>query len=95
MAAGHHDPGGVGSGSTRSGGVFEPARPASRGRLVFAFLLGAVVWAAAGVLAIVLLGHSHILRTLLFAVVISWLVFALALLWGIALRHKEERRERP
>ncbi|WP_233416414.1 hypothetical protein [Streptomyces sp. N35] len=50
------------------GSVFEPARPASRGRLVCAFLLGALVWAAAGVLAIVLLGHSHILRTLVVAV---------------------------
>ncbi|NGO81771.1 hypothetical protein G6045_39920 [Streptomyces sp. YC504] len=63
--------------------------------MLFAFLLGALVWAAAGVLAIALLGHSHILRTLLLAVVISWLVFALALFWAITLRHREERRERP
>lgn len=70
---------------------FEPTRPASRNRKVVLFLLGALVWVAAGVLAVVLLGHSYILRRLLLALVASWIVFALASAWGIALRHRQER----
>ncbi|MGW7066813.1 hypothetical protein ACWGII_15240 [Streptomyces sp. NPDC054855] len=74
---------------------FEPNRPASRNRRVVAFALGTLVWVAAGVLAVVLLGHSYILRHLLLAVVVSWCVFAVALACCIAMRHREERRELP
>ncbi|MZD08826.1 hypothetical protein GTW43_27670 [Streptomyces sp. SID5785] len=74
---------------------FEPTRPATRDRRVLAFLLGAVVWLAAGILAVVLLGHSAILRHLLLAVVVSWCVFGIALVLATASRRREERRERP
>ncbi|MBC9719035.1 hypothetical protein H9Y04_41575 [Streptomyces sp. TRM66268-LWL] len=76
----------------RSDAAFEPARRASPGRLVAAFLCGALVWIAAGALAVVLLGHTSILWRLLLAVLVSWLVFGAALTWAIALRHREERR---
>ncbi|MET9497242.1 hypothetical protein [Streptomyces sp. NPDC006552] len=75
--------------------AFEPAHPASRNRRVAAFVLGALVWVAAGVLAVVLLGHSFIVRRIPLAEGISWCGFGLALLVGIALRHREERRELP
>ncbi|MGW0903315.1 hypothetical protein [Streptomyces sp. NPDC002853] len=75
--------------------TFEPNRPASRNRKVVALLLGTLVWVAAGVLAVVLLGHSYILRHLLLAVVVSWCVFGIALACCIAVRHREERRELP
>ncbi|MFI6940359.1 hypothetical protein ACIBI4_13885 [Streptomyces sp. NPDC050418] len=75
--------------------VFEPTRPVTTRRLVLAFLLGALVWLAAGVLAVVLLGHSYILRSLLLAVAVSWAVFGLALLGAIALRRREEREPPP
>ncbi|MDI3420716.1 hypothetical protein [Streptomyces luteolus] len=77
------------------GVAFEPTRPLTRGRKAGMFVFGALVWVAAGALAIALLGHSYILRHLLAAVVISWLGFGLALLWGIAIRRGEERRELP
>ncbi|MFI7386315.1 hypothetical protein [Streptomyces sp. NPDC049813] len=81
----------MGTGRPRRDVRFEPTRPASRNRRVVAFLLGALVWVAAGVLAVVLLGHSYILRRLLLALVVSWVVFGLASAWGIALRHRQER----
>ncbi|MFJ6516381.1 hypothetical protein ACIQMO_34070 [Streptomyces sp. NPDC091406] len=71
---------------------FRPARPASRGRKAFAFLLGGAVWAAAGVIAVVLLGGTYIVRHLLLVTGASWLVFGAALACGIVLRHREERR---
>ncbi|OOQ49965.1 hypothetical protein AFM16_18735 [Streptomyces antibioticus] len=74
---------------------FEPTRTVSARRRVALFLLGALVWIAAGALAVVLLGHSYILRHLLIAVVVSWAVFGVALLCGRAMRLKEERRELP
>ncbi|GAA1907764.1 hypothetical protein GCM10009837_34220 [Streptomyces durmitorensis] len=74
---------------------FEPTRPASGARRAVAFLLGALVWIAAAVIGVVLLGHTYILRRLLLVTVISWVVFGAALACGIALRHREERRARP
>ncbi|MCX4738190.1 hypothetical protein [Streptomyces antibioticus] len=74
---------------------FEPTRTVSARRRVALFLLGALVWIAAGALAVVLLGHSYILRHLLIAVVVSWAAFGVALLCGRAMRLKEERRELP
>jgi hypothetical protein len=74
---------------------FEPTRPAGRNRKVLAFLLGALIWAAAGVLAVVLLGHSYIVRRLLLAVVVSWVVFGIALAFGAASRRRLERRGAP
>ncbi|MFH8487713.1 hypothetical protein [Streptomyces longisporoflavus] len=76
----------------RPGVSFEPSRPASRARKAIAFLLGALVWIAAGVIAVVLLGHSYILRHLLLVTALSWIVFAIALACAIAVRHREERR---
>ncbi|MFE1951782.1 hypothetical protein ACFW9D_15070 [Streptomyces sp. NPDC059524] len=69
---------------------FEPARPAPGRRKVLAFLLGTLIWLAAGVLAVVLLGQSFILRHLLLAVLISWCVFGIALAFGSASRRREE-----
>lgn len=76
----------------RPGVSFEPTRPASRARKAVAFLLGALVWIVAGAIAVVLLGHTYILRRLLLVTAISWVVFGIALAGGIALRHREERR---
>lgn len=76
----------------RSGVSFEPTRPASRARKAVAFLLGALVWIVAGAIAVVLLGHTYILRHLLLVTAVSWAVFAAALACGIALRHREEHR---
>ncbi|SDL06966.1 hypothetical protein [Streptomyces indicus] len=87
--------GGSGGRHRAVGAVFEPTRPVTRNRLVLMFLLGALVWLAAGVLAVVLLGHSAILLTLLTAVVLSWLVFGLALLGAIAVRRRDERGAPP
>ncbi|WP_158573950.1 hypothetical protein [Streptomyces triticagri] len=72
-----------------------PARPASQRGKVFAFTFGALVWIAAGVLAVVLLGHSHILLRLLTAVVLSWAVFGVCLCGATVLRRREERHELP
>ncbi|WP_409058229.1 hypothetical protein [Streptomyces sp. SYP-A7185] len=74
---------------------FSPTRPASHARKVTALLLGTLVWIAAGALAVVLLGHSYILRHLLLAVLISWIVFGAVLACCVAMRHREERRELP
>ncbi|WP_433399423.1 hypothetical protein [Streptomyces sp. CA-146814] len=71
---------------------FRPVHPMSRARKAVAFLLGGVVWAAAGVIAVVLLGGTYIVRHLLLVTGVSWLVFGAALACGIVLRHREERR---
>ncbi|MGW6713655.1 hypothetical protein [Streptomyces globisporus] len=82
-----------GSTSGRDGGAgmaerpevrFRATRPASRARKAVAFLLGGAVWAAAGVIAVVLPavvlpGGSHIVRHLLLVTGVSWLVFGAAL----------------
>ncbi|MFD6244586.1 hypothetical protein [Streptomyces roseolus] len=70
--------------------TFRPTRPASRGLKILAFVLGGLVWAVAGVLGVVLLEGSYILRHLLIVTVVSWLVFAVALGFGIAMRRREE-----
>ncbi|MGW8380637.1 hypothetical protein [Streptomyces sp. ODS28] len=87
------DPADPGAGPPWAG--FEPQRPASQKRKAYAFVLGAVVWALALVIAVILLRHSHILRTLLLVTVVSWGFFALALSAAIALRRREERRVSP
>ncbi|MCX4827927.1 hypothetical protein OG746_04135 [Streptomyces sp. NBC_01016] len=77
----------------RSKVQFEPIRPASRSRRAVAFALGALVWIAAGYLAIALLGHTHIVVRLLLVTAVSCVAFSLLLAWGMALRSREERRE--
>jgi hypothetical protein len=75
--------------------VFEPARLATRQRLAWAFVLGALVWLVAGVLAVIMLGESYILRTLLLAVVASWVFFTAMLLGAMALRRRDEHNPAP
>ncbi|MFZ3572104.1 hypothetical protein ACOKM5_34820 [Streptomyces sp. BH097] len=82
----------MGARGDRSTVRFQPNRPASRGRRVFAFVLGAVVWIAAAWLGLVLLGHTYILWHLALVTAASCLLFALALAWAIAVRRREERR---
>ncbi|PZT71339.1 hypothetical protein DN402_05140 [Streptomyces sp. SW4] len=71
---------------------FRPVRPASRARKAVAFLAGGAVWAAAGVIVVVFLDGTRILRQLLAVTAASWLLFGAALASGIVLRHREERR---
>ncbi|MBE9372872.1 hypothetical protein IQ251_00260 [Saccharopolyspora sp. HNM0983] len=70
---------------------FEPTGPASGARKAVAFLLGSLLWVAAFWLGIVLLGHTHILRTLLVVTVLSWFFFGIALVCGIVMRRGQER----
>ncbi|WP_392958180.1 hypothetical protein [Streptomyces sp. LN245] len=71
---------------------FQPTRPASRTQVVAAFVLGGMFWTAAGVIAVVLLGGTYIVRYLLVVTAVSWLVFGATLAVGIALRQREVHR---
>ncbi|MFD8008854.1 hypothetical protein [Streptomyces sp. NPDC058955] len=75
---------------SRPSATFTPTRPASSARWRAVFLLGGLVWIAAGRLAVALLGHSGILVRLLLVTACSCVFFGIMIACGIAVRRRQE-----
>ena len=71
---------------------FEPLRPASRGRLVAAFLLGPILWLAALIVAAVLLEFTGAILIGLAVTAGSFALSMLVLGLVYAARRRDERR---
>jgi hypothetical protein len=71
---------------------FEPLRPASRGRLVAAFVLGPILWLVTLIAAVWVLDHSWAIAVGLLAAVASFLVSLLVLAIVHSRRRWQERR---
>ena len=71
---------------------FVPLRPASRGRLIAAFVLGPLGWLLALMIAAALFHRSWAITVGLLVTVASFLVSLLVLALLHALRMREERR---
>jgi hypothetical protein len=71
---------------------FEPLQPASRGRLVAAFLLGPIVWLIALIVAAWVLEYTSAIELGLLVALASFVVSLVALALLRAERRRAERR---
>jgi hypothetical protein len=73
---------------------FEPLHPASRSRLVVAFVVGPLMWLVALVVALVLIERTDAIELGLLIAFGSFVVAAIGLLAFYAARRRQELRER-
>lgn len=71
--------------------IFEPLRPASRGRLILALILGPVLWLAALILVAATLRYTWAIQI---GLLITVATFALSLVVLSLLRSRRLRQER-
>ena len=71
---------------------FEPLRPASRGQIIAAFVLGPVLWLVALIVAAWILDYSEAIVLGLLVAVVSFLVALIVLRLVHAGRERERRR---
>ena len=71
---------------------FRPLRPASRTKLVLAFLLGPVLWAVALAVVAVLIRYTYAIQVGLLVALVSFAIAAVALSLLRMGRLREERR---
>ena len=71
---------------------FEPLRPASRGRLVAAMVLGPILWLAALVLVAVTVHRTSAIALGLAVTAGAFVISLLVLSWVYVARRRQERR---
>jgi Kef-type K+ transport system membrane component KefB len=82
----------VGSESERPSVLFEPLRPASRGRIIAAFVLGPPIWLAALIAAAWVFEYSWAIALGLLVTLASFLVALVVLALLRAARRRQEER---